>query len=82
MKAAQKLGLMASIIGMTSAIFGGRKQAQKEQEKIGRERVRLTGRNQHVQGGGMPWNPQAIFIPRRTAFKGWRRDNKNWGRRG
>jgi hypothetical protein len=28
----------------------------------------------HSGGGG--WNPQAIFIPRRTKFKGYMRENR------
>jgi hypothetical protein len=28
--------------------------------------------------GGMFWNPQAIFIPRRTKFKGWMRENRKY----
>ena len=27
------------------------------------------------------WNPQAIYIPRRTKFKGYMRDNRNWGKK-
>ena len=76
MKKAQKLGLMASIIGMTTAIFGKRKteSAYKEEKK--------TNAGRYMLGGGVVWNPQAIFIPRRTRLKGWQKDNKSWGRKG
>ncbi len=67
MKASQKLGLMALMLGMTAAIFGRKKQASATPYRP-------------IQGGTF-WNPQAIFIPRRTHFKGYQKDNRNWGRK-
>lgn len=63
----KKLGLMAAILGMTAALFGGRREA-KPAKRIG-----------ETSAGG--WNPQAIYVPRRTKFKGYMRDNRNWGKK-
>ena len=63
----KKLGLMALILGMTANLFGGRHEARPA-TKVG-----------ETSAGG--WNPQAIFIPRRSKFKGYMRDNRNWGRK-
>ena len=59
---------MAAIIGMTAALFGAKRQEG-------------TGKIPSRREGGMFWNPQAIFIPRRSKFKGYMRDNRNWGRK-
>ena len=58
---------MATIIGLTAAIFNRSKTAK------------LATRTDHE--GSMFWNPQAIFIPRRKKFKGYMRDNRNWGKK-
>lgn len=68
MKKESKAGLMAAIIGLSAIMFG-----RKNDEKMGK----ITPQRE----GGMFWNPQAIFIPRRGKYKGYMRDNANWGRK-
>jgi hypothetical protein len=68
MKSASKMGLMAAIIGLSAAMFG--RKRDKQDAKITPQRE-----------GGMFWNPQAIYIPRRGKFKGYMRDNRNWGKK-
>ena len=80
MKASQKLGLMAAIIGITSAIFG--KGGQKEQ-RITLEKEDRKSAGNYMLGGFRHFNGQAIFIPNVSRkFKGYMRDNRNWGRKG
>lgn len=79
MKASQKFGIMAAIIGMTAAVFGKR----KEPIRVTRE-SHFDGKHTiggHVFGGFRHWNPQAIYVPRRMKFKGYMRDNRAWGRK-
>lgn len=79
MKASQKLGIMAAIIGLTSAVFGRRNEPIKKRQDGLFDGKHTKGG--HVFGGFRHWNPQAIHIPRHGKFKGYMRDNRNWGRK-
>jgi hypothetical protein len=41
--------------------------------------VRPASRVGETSAGG--WNSQAVYTPRRSKFKGYMRDNRNWGRK-
>ena len=79
MKASQKLGIMAAIIGLTSAVFGKRNEPIKERRGYDFRNKRTAGK--YTYGGFRHWNDQAVFIPRHNKFKGYMRDNRNWGRK-
>jgi hypothetical protein len=77
MKASSKLGLMAAIIGMTAAMFSRSKQPSYRDTS-----PHLRKRNgKYIFGGANVWDSQAVFIPRARKFKGYMRDNRNWGRK-
>jgi len=66
---------MAAIIGMTAAMF-------KRKEPIEyNPPAQPTTVGKYMFGGVRARNLQAIFIPRRSKFKGYMRDNRNWGRK-
>ena len=58
----------ASKIGLSAIMFGRKRDEQD---------AKITPQRE----GGMFWNPQAIYIPRRTKFKGYMRDNCKWGKK-
>ena len=73
---ASKLGLMAAIIGMTAAMFS----RGKRPSYVGRESYRKHN-GKYQFGGAHVWGSSAVFIPGRMKFKGYMRDNRNWGRK-
>ena len=77
MKASSKPGLMAAIIGMTAAMFSGSTQPSYRDTS-----PHLRKQNgKYIFGGANVWGSQAVFIPRARKFKGYMRDNRNWGRK-
>jgi hypothetical protein len=61
-----KRSLLTSVILMATAMFGMNKHSGRIKDTSG----------SHT--GGRFWNPQAIYIPRRTKFKGYMRENRKY----
>ena len=58
-------------------LFSEKKDTEKKEEKKYQGQTNLI---HHAIGGGIGWNPQAIFIPRRKKQKGYERSNRDGGR--
>lgn len=67
--------------GKATAYIGNLFVKKDEDDKKEEKRYQgATNRVHYAIGGGIGWNPQAIFIPRRGKQKGYERSNRDGGR--
>jgi len=66
------MGTLSRILSIAS-LFGGLAVSNNM------ENIRYNPnrpKNKYKYGGGVDWDGGAIYIPKRTKFKGWQRENR------